>query len=306
MRPSVPRPRGFRLAVLVLLVLVMGWAGSGALATWRLTRRARPPFLEPVDLLAPRPIEPYRLVTADGLEVGAWLVRGEPGHPCVLLLHGNGGARSAWRPLMQELAGQGHCVLAISLRAHGDSDGEVNDFGWSARQDVLAAIAFLEREAPEHPRVVFGSSLGSAAALFAAREVGTRVQGYVLESPYRDLPTAVSNRLENHLWPGLDRLAFHGMWLFADTMLPVAAERIRPLDHVDGIPPEVPVLFLAGAKDIHAHLEEAEDLAARIAAHARLEVFREGAHGTLQRSEPERYHRLVFDFVRAPGSTTPR
>lgn len=29
----------------------------------------------------------------------------------------------------------------------------------------------------------------------------------------------------------------------------------------------------------------------------------EAAHGTLARSDPERYHRLVFDFVRAPGAS---
>ncbi|MFY0574276.1 alpha/beta hydrolase [Cystobacter fuscus] len=221
------------------------------------------------------------------------------------MLHGNGGSRASLRPLLELFAGQGACVLALSLRAHGDSGGEVNDFGWSARQDVLAALAFLEREAPAHPRVVYGTSLGAAAAIFSAREVGTRVRGYMLESPYRDLRTAVGNRLEHYLWPGLDRLAFHGMWLFGDVLLPVATERIRPLDHVADIPPTVPVLLLAGARDRHARLQEVEDLTARIASHARLEIFREGAHGTLQRSEPERYRRLLLDFARSTEAPTP-
>lgn len=293
------RQRGFRLVALGLALLGLGWAGSGALVTWRLTRRARPVFPEPAPALARGAIEEHRLVAADGLGVGAWLVRGEPGTPCVLMLHGNGGSRTSLRSLLEVLAGQGHCVLALSLRTHGDSEGEVNDFGWSARQDVLAGIAFLEREAPDRPRVVFGTSLGAAAAIFASREVGSRARGYVLESPYRDLRTAVGNRLESYLPPGLDRLAFHGMWLFGDALLPVPAEQLRPLDHVAGIPQEVPVLFLAGAKDRHARLFEVENLAGRISSHARLEVFREGNHGTLRDSEPERYHWLLLDFVRA-------
>jgi len=292
------RRRGFRLAALVLVLLGMGWAGSGALVTWRLTRRARPVFPEPAPALARGAIEEHRLVAADGLGVGAWFVRGESGAPCVLMLHGNGGSRTSLRPLLEELAGQGHCVLALSLRTHGDSDGEVNDFGWSARQDVLAGLAFLEREAADRPRVVFGTSLGAAAAIFASQQVGSRVQGYVLESPYQDLRTAVGNRLESYLLPGLDRLAFHGMWLFGDALLPVPAEQLRPVEHVAGIPQDVPVLFLAGAKDRHARLFEVEALAGRISAHARLEVFREGHHGTLRDSEPERYQRLLLDFVR--------
>ncbi|MFY0566077.1 alpha/beta hydrolase [Archangium lansingense] len=294
-----PQQRRLRLVALVLVLLGLGWAGSGAVVTWRLTRRARPVFPEPAPTLARGAIEAHRLVTADGLGVGAWLVRGEPGTPCVLMLHGNGGSRTSLRSLLELLAGQGHCVLALSLRTHGDSEGEVNDLGWSARQDVLAGIAFLEREVPDRPRIVFGTSLGAAAAIFASREVGSRVQGYVLESPYRDLRTAVSNRLESYLLPGLDRLAFHSMWLFGDALLPVPAEQFRPLDHVAGIPQEVPVLFLAGAKDRHARLFEVEDLAGRISSHARLEVFREGHHGTLRDSEPERYQRHLLEFVRS-------
>jgi alpha-beta hydrolase superfamily lysophospholipase len=291
------RHRGFRLVALLLALVGVGWAGSGALVTWRLTRRARPVFPEPAPGLAQGAVEEHRLVTADGLGVGAWLVRGAPGAPCVLMLHGNGGSRTSLRSLLEVFAGQGHCVLALSLRTHGDSDGEVNDFGWSARQDVLAGIAFLEREAPERPRVVFGTSLGAAAAIFASREVGSRVQGYVLESPYQDLRTAVGNRLESYLPPGLDRLAFHGMWLFGDALLPVPAEQLRPLDHVDGIPRAVPVLFLAGAKDRHARLHEVTALAGRVSSHSRLEVFPEGNHGLLWDSEPERYQRLLLDFV---------
>jgi len=46
-------------------------------------------------------------------------------------------------------------------------------------------------------------------------------------------------------------------------------------------------------------LHEVEALAGRVSSHARLEVFREGNHGTLWDSEPERYPRLLLDFVRA-------
>jgi alpha-beta hydrolase superfamily lysophospholipase len=290
----------WRLLALFLVLLVACWMGAGVLVAWRLTHRARGVFPEPPPPLPRGLIEPHRLIARDGVELGAWLVRGEPGAPCVLVLHGNGGSRTAQRPLIEWLAGEGACVLALSLRAHGDSGGEVNDFGWSARQDLLAGIAFLEREAPDRPRVVFGSSLGAATAIFAAREAGPRVQGYVLESPYRDLRTAVHNRMENNLPPGLDWLAFQSVWRIGGALLPVPAEDIRPLDHVADIPERVPVLLLAGALDRHARLDELEELARRVATHARLEVFPSAAHGGLWDSEPERYRQLLRSFV-SPG-----
>lgn len=299
MNPSPRRhSRWFRLGALFLALVVVGWAGSGALVAWRLTRRARPVFAEPAFPLPGARVESHRLRTADGAELGAWLVRGNPGAPCVVVLHGNGGSRTAQRPLIEWLASEGACVLALSLRAHGDSSGEVNDFGWSARQDVVAAITFLEKEAADRPRVVFGSSLGAAAAIFAARDVGARVRGYVLESPYRDLRTAVLNRMDMHLPPGFDWLAFQGVWLFGHSMLPVPPERISPLAHVAEVPEQVPVLFLAGGQDRHARLFELEALTGRISTHARLEVFPEAPHARLWSSNPQRFRQLVRAFLR--------
>ena len=40
---------------------------------------------------------------------------------CVLLLHGNGESRQQMLPVIQILADAHFTVLAISLRAHGDS-----------------------------------------------------------------------------------------------------------------------------------------------------------------------------------------
>jgi hypothetical protein len=49
------------------------------------------------------------------------------GTPCVLALHGNGSARSRLHAELAVLSEDDTCVLALSLRAHGDSGGEVND-----------------------------------------------------------------------------------------------------------------------------------------------------------------------------------
>ena len=82
-------------------------------------------------------------------------------------------------------------------RAHGDSTGEFDDAGYGARRDVCAAVEFLERRRPGRPVIVDGNSLGSAAAIFAAGELGHRVAAYILECPYQDLKIAVWNRIDN-------------------------------------------------------------------------------------------------------------
>ena len=150
-----------RLLLIAVLTGLVIWLGSSALVTWKWTRRYRPAFPEPPPQVAWAKVEAHRLKTADGEEVGAWLVRGDPQKGCVLLLHGVRGSRRQMLPVMQYLAEARFTVLAISLRAHGDSTGEINDFGWSARHDVTAAVEFLQRECPQRPICIVGRSMGA-------------------------------------------------------------------------------------------------------------------------------------------------
>jgi hypothetical protein len=92
--------------------------------------------------------------------------------------------------------------------------------------------------------VVLGTSLGSAAAVFAARELGERVQGYILESPYQDLKTAVWNRTEAYLPPVFAQVAYFGLRSVGPAFLP-QLEEISLLRAIDGIPSRVPVLIIA-------------------------------------------------------------
>jgi uncharacterized protein len=140
------RLRRRRLLAIALLAALLVWLASSAYVAWKFTRRASPPYAEPVPQASWATLEEHRLSTSDGQEIGAWLIRGDPQKPCVLLLHGNGGARREMLPVMEWLTRERLTVLAISLRAHGDSTGEVNDFGFSARHDVVASVRWLRQQ----------------------------------------------------------------------------------------------------------------------------------------------------------------
>jgi uncharacterized protein len=200
-------------------------------------------------------------------------------------------------PVMQFLAETGFTVLAISLRAHGDSTGEVNDLGWSARHDVAAAVEFLEKECLRRPVYIVGRSLGAAAAIFAARDLGDRVAGYFLEQPYTDIRSATWNRLQHYLPPVLDWIAYGGMRLWAPVFLPVDPDQLSPYDHVQDIPESVPVVFVTGSTDRHARLDEVTVMFRRIESHAKLVVFDGAQHVDLDRADPELYRGTLLDFL---------
>jgi pimeloyl-ACP methyl ester carboxylesterase len=97
-------------------------------------------------------------------------VLGENGPP-VLLLHGGGQTRHAWRSTAQKLATKGYKAYALDQRGHGTSEWVANgaykfsDFS----ADVKLVATELTRRLGVKP-IVAGASLGGIAALLAEGE----------------------------------------------------------------------------------------------------------------------------------------
>jgi pimeloyl-ACP methyl ester carboxylesterase len=288
-----------RIFVTAVLAVLLWLAGSYAVA-YRLTHRAAPRYREPVPSVTWGKLEELRLATRDGEELGAWFIAGGAEQPPVLLLHGNGRNRGGCLAQAELLANAGHPVLLVTLRAHGDSSGERNDIGYGARADVVAAVAWLGERCPARPAVVWGQSLGSAAAVFAAEELGARVAGYILECPYQDLRTAVWNRMRFYLPPLLDRVGYAGLLTVAPLVLP-ELDRISPVQASAGIPPTASVLLLAGGADRRALPAEAEALRQAIGSSAELVVIAGADHGELLRADPPGYRATVLNFLAKCG-----
>ena len=89
---------------------------------------------------------------------------GDQSHPPVLLLHGAGQSRHAWRHTAHALAGIGHYAIAVDHRGHGDSDWpELADYEFSHYADDIDRLL----QQLTAPPVVIGASLGGIAALVA-------------------------------------------------------------------------------------------------------------------------------------------
>ena len=302
-RKSKPDPlfmaRWRRRLLVSLATAFLFWLAASFLITYKLTHRlgARTgPPPPPLDI----PVETVQLKTSDGETLGAWLAKGQPDRPAVLLLHGMTGSRANHIPLMRKLHDDGCTVMAITLRAHGDSTGETQDFGYSSRHDVIAAVERLERETRHSRIIVCGTSLGGATALFAAKALDHRVAGYLLESPYRDLNTATWNRIKMRLPIGVDYLAYAGLRLWSHVLLPIDPQSISPYNAAAEVPTDIPVVILTGARDRHATPQEAQDLFDRLQPHARLVNFKRGKHANLFKTDPNAYYDALRTLLMPP------
>lgn len=107
-----------------------------------------------------------RRVTSHGVELvaEAW---GREGDPTIVLMHGGGQTRHAFRRVARSLSALGFCVLVPDLRGHGDS-------GWSPdgsyALELFADDVRAWCELGAEPRLLMGASLGGMSSLLAAGE----------------------------------------------------------------------------------------------------------------------------------------
>lgn len=279
------------------VAVVGAWLGLSFLGAWLLTRRVEPLSPEPVPDVDWAKFETTRLKTSDGQDLGGWYVDGrEYEKPSVLILHGHGGSRAWCLPQAKIFTDAGCAVFLISMRASGDSTGDSTDIGYSARKDVEAAVEWLRERRADRPVYVMGISMGAAAAIFAAKDVGEKVAGYILESPFRDLKTAVRNRAEIYLPKPWSQVAYSGLVLAAPAFVG-DVDRIAPIRAIDGIPDTIGVTILYGDKDNRARPEEARDLFDRVRNHARLVEIVGGKHFALRTAQPEKYREELLKSV---------
>lgn len=93
---------------------------------------------------------------------------GEPGRPLVVLQHGGGQTRHAWKNTGERLASAGYHVIAFDARGHGDSDWAPDgSYSQDAMvKDLQHVLAAMGTTRP----VLVGASMGGGTSLAAIGE----------------------------------------------------------------------------------------------------------------------------------------
>ncbi|HSD77797.1 MAG TPA: CocE/NonD family hydrolase [Solirubrobacteraceae bacterium] len=133
------------------------------------THKARSPVVT-ADLGRPYAAETLR--TADGLRLAAWYVPSRNRAAVIAFPGRRGPVRHA-----RMLARHGYGVLLLDRRGEGESEGDMNLYGWNGEGDLDAAVAFLRRRPDVDRRRIGGLGLSVGGELLlgtAARNRGLR------------------------------------------------------------------------------------------------------------------------------------
>ena len=232
------------------------------------------------------------LVSGTGETLAGWSVPGIPGRGAVLLVHGIRSDRRILASRMVFLARAGVAVLAIDLRAHGESLGSSITFGRLEALDVAGAVAWLREASPGERLAALGISLGGAAVALATPSVP--IDALILESVFPDIASAIANRMRLVAGP-MHRLLIPIFMGVGTALTGLRPRDLRPIDALASY--HGPVLILSGCEDRLTTPSETRALHAAASGPKELWLVRGAGHVDLASAVGPGYEARILAFV---------
>ena len=284
----------------VLTVLAVAYLGTGLFVAVRLSAPDRQPTEStPADVgLAYREVS---FESTDGVQLAAWWIppAAEGGSSRVaMLVHGWGGDKSDQQVVETApiYARAGYGVLMPDLRGHGESGGERRTLGYKETNDVLGALAWLEKQGYEPGEVVLhGWSMGGATVVRSAP--GTGVAAVVEEAGYADLPLVLRKLLPEE--SGLPRLFNPGTLLAAKLFLDFDPWAVRPGEDAARLREEgVPLFVIHSTGDESIPFQHADLF---MKAYPEAELWKLEGYGHVEGYTHPEYEKRLRDFLESDG-----
>jgi hypothetical protein len=243
------------------------------------------------------------------LKIAAWWIPNEASRgKCAVIVHGYSDAKVgaiAWAPLLRSL---GFAILAVDLRAHGESGGIYCTAGFWERHDLNQVIDQIKLIRPGQTQqvILFGISMG-AAVVAAAAALRDDLAAIILEGPYADFTAAASMQALRLGMPGplFQRMAYAvAQWI---GQCDFAA--VRPVDLIPKI--TCPLMVVEGTNDPFLSPDDMTGI--RQAVESRSEAqspsvfwLQDGVHHVVGLcDDPDAYHQRMEDFLARALPITP-
>lgn len=233
----------------------------------------------------------------DGILLKGWYVPATGrARGTIVYAHGHNRTRVEMLPEAAFVHGLGYNGLVFDLRHQGASDGDLTTVGYNERKDLQGAVRFvLNEEKATRPVILWGISMGAAAALLAAAE-SPDVDAVISDSTFLSFSDMVRHHWKLFFrlpsFPVADQVIYWTAWRGgfrpADFDLVTAVERIG----------DRPILFVAMEDDRRMPPSIAHTLFERAkSAQKQLVVVPGNRHGEGYNVARERYQQAVREFL---------
>lgn len=235
----------------------------------------------------------YKTVTlGENPVIECWEFNHKKSRGTVVLFHGYGGKKSNILDRAEAFAAEGYSFLLVDFMGAGGSEGNKTTIGYAEADQVKRAYDYISKK--EKNVILFGISMGAAAIMKAVSDYAISPSAVILECPFSTLYRTVCNRfnlLGVPQFPFAGMIVFwggvqHGFWGFSH----------NPSDYAKNI--KTKVLLLHGKLDNRVGMDEMKEIYDNIPSKKMLLEYDDAEHETLFTSNPSRWKKDVFQFIK--------
>jgi fermentation-respiration switch protein FrsA (DUF1100 family) len=279
----------------IFMVVVLPWFGANIVTTFNFH------FPDPNDGKTPKSygldFQWTQFESSDGIRLSGWYIPAQPkARGTIIYCHGKNRSRIEMLPMAVLGHQLGYDGVLFDFRHSGMSGGKITTLGYQERLDAEAAVRYaLKSEHAPHPIILWGVSMGAAAALMAAAETPA-VDAVISDSTFLSFRQVIVHHVHLffHLpsFPIADEViwwsAWRGHFRPSEFDLRKAVRRINPR----------PVLFVAVRHDQRMPPWIAQELYSLSASPKKAIVVVPGSrHGEGFNSGREAYQAAVEKFL---------
>lgn len=230
----------------------------------------------------------------NGVRLGAWYCPGKPSNSLVILFHGYGAEKTGVRHEAEAFLEMGLSVLLVDFRGSGDSSESYTTVGRAEAEDVAATVRYAREHWPGRKVILYGQSMGAAAVLRAVHSCGVRPDAIIVEAVFDKMLNTVRHRFEAMRvpsFPSAELLVFWGGYQAGFNGF-----EHNPVQYAASV--NCPILFLHGAADPRARIEEARRVFAAVPGLKRFREFPDIGHEASVVRFPSEWKQTVGDFLK--------
>ena len=239
------------------------------------------------------PFDTWTIPVEPSVSLEAWRIRVPDSKGTVVLFHGYADRKTSTLAEAGGFRSEGWEPVLVDLRGSGGSSGETTSIGFHEARDVEAAVRFARSQSPGGPLVVWGASMGAAAALRAVGALHVEVDGLILEAPFATLRSAVVNRFRSlglPPWGLADLLVFWG-----GRQQGFDGFGHNPVEYAHSV--HAPTLLMLGSQDDRVLMPEGQAIFDALAGEKQFEVFEGLGHQSWVRGGRGQWTRAVQAFL---------
>ncbi len=192
--------------------------------------------------------------TSDGIILKGWFIPGKF-KKAVILVHGFEANKIKMLRYCQFLNEAGFDILLFDLRYFGDSQGKYCSLGFYERNDIKAAVKFLNEVKGIKNIGILAESMGAAATVLCLKEEGL-VKCVVIDSPFSNLKELLVYRGKKD--KGLSRWLVELIAFIAEKRLHYSMNWLSFEDEIKKI--NTPIFVICGQKDQKVPFEQCEKM----------------------------------------------